>query len=173
MVLFAAPPADDSLPWISGEEKARAANSVSAVYEAVRAVRVLRAEFKVPSNEECVVHLARNPVFADLDLSVFRSLARASRVEEVGAAGPGKKMPHALAPLGEIYLELEIDLEAERARLQGEMAKVETEIAKVDAKLADTSFVQGAPPQVIETFQKRGEEWRAKRDKLAAALGAL
>jgi len=173
MVLFASPPAEDSLPWISGEEKARAANSVSAVYEAVRAVRVLRAEFKVPSNEDCVVHLVRNPAFADLDLSVFRSLARASRVEEVGAAGLSQKMPHALAPLGEVYLELEIDVEAERNRLQGEMAKVETEILKVEAKLADASFVQGAPPQVIETFQKRGDEWRAKRSKLAAALGAL
>ena len=173
LVLFAAPPADDSLPSLPAEDKARAANAVSAVYDAVRAVRVLRAEFKVPSNAECVVHLARHADFAGMDLSVFRTLAKASSVVEVGAAGPSKKMPHALTPLGEVYLELEIDEEAEKARLTSEIAKVEAEIAKVEAKLGDASFVQGAPPQVIENFKKRGDDWRAKKAKLEAALAVL
>jgi valyl-tRNA synthetase len=173
LVLFAAPPAEDSLPSLPAEDKARAANAVSAVYDAVRAVRVLRAEFKVPSNAECVVHLARHADFAGMDLSVFRTLAKASSVVEVGAAGPSKKMPHTLTPLGEVYLELEIDVEAERARLQSEIAKVDAEIAKVEAKLGDASFVQGAPPQVIESFQKRGDDWRAKKAKLEAAMAVL
>ena len=173
LVLFAAPPAEDSLPLLSGEGKARAANAVSAIYDAVREVRVLRAEFKVPSNSECVVHLARNADFAGLDLSVFRSLAKASEVVEVGAAGPSKKMPHTLTPLGEVFLELEIDVAAERTRLQAEIAKVEAEIGKVEAKLGDASFVRGAPPQVIESFQKRGDDWRAKKAKLEAAMAAL
>ena len=173
LVLFAAPPADDSLPSLPAEDKARAANAVSAVYDAVRAVRVLRAEFKVPSNAECVVHLARHADFAGMDLSVFLTLAKASSVVEVGAAGPSKKMPHALTPLGEVYLELEIDVEAEKARLTSEIAKVEAEIAKVEVKLGDVSFVQGAPPQVIESFKKRGDDWRAKKAKLEAALTVL
>ncbi|MBU3665552.1 MAG: valine--tRNA ligase [Chthoniobacterales bacterium] len=173
MVLFAAPPPEDSLPAMDATEKARAANAVQAVYDAVREVRGLRAEFKVPSNAECVVHLARNSDFADFGLSVFRALAKASSVVEVGAAGPSKKMPHVLTPLGEVYLELEIDVDAERARLQAEIAKVDVEIAKVEAKLGDASFVQGAPPQVIENFKKRGEDWRAKRAKLEAAIGGL
>ena len=173
LVLFAAPPAEDSLPSLPAEDKARAANAVSAVYDAVRAVRVLRAEFKVPSNAECVVHLARHADFAGMDLSVFLTLAKASSVVEVGAAGPSKKMPHALTPLGEVYLELEIDVEAEKARLTSEIAKVEAEIAKVEAKLGDVSFVQGAPPQVIDNFKKRGDDWRAKKAKLEAALTVL
>jgi valyl-tRNA synthetase len=155
------------------EEKARAANAVQAVYDAVREVRALRAEFKVPSNAECVVHLAEHPDFAGMDLSVFRTLARASGVKLVGAEGPGGKMPHVLTPLGEVYLELEIDVEAEKKRLQDEVAKVEAEIVKVEKKLADTSFVQGAPAQVLENFKKRGDEWRAKKAKLEAAIAAL
>ena len=173
MILFAAPPQEDSLPGMSGEDKARATNAVGAVHDAVRAVRVLRAEFKVPSNAECVVHLAGHPDFAGMDLSVFRTLARASEVKLVGAEGPGSKMPHALTPLGEVYLELEIDVEAEKKRLQGEVAKVEAEILKVENKLADTSFVQGAPAQVLENFKKRGDEWQAKKVKLEAAIAAL
>jgi valyl-tRNA synthetase len=127
----------------------------------------------VPSNAECVVHLAEHPDFAGADLSVFRSLARASEVKLVGSDGPGRKMPHVLTPLGEVYLGLEIDVEAEKKRLQGEVAKVEAEIGKVEKKLADTSFVQGAPAQVIENFKKRGDEWREKKAKLEAAIAAL
>ncbi len=173
MILHAAPPPEDSLPSMDGTDKARAANAVQAVYDAVRQVRVLRAEFKVPSNAECVVYLARNSDFAGFDLSVFRTLAKASSVVEVGAGGPAKKMPHSLTPLGEIYLELEIDVEAERARLQGEVSKVDAEIAKVETKLGDASFVQGAPAQVIENFKKRGDDWRAKKAKLEGAIAAL
>ncbi|MBJ7259350.1 MAG: valine--tRNA ligase [Chthoniobacterales bacterium] len=173
MILFAAPPAEDSLPDISAGDKARASHVVQAVYDAVRNVRVLRAEFKVPTNQECVAHLALDPAFRDFDLSVLSALARASRVLEVGAGGPPKKMPHVLTPLGEVYLELEIDVEAEKKRLREEVAKVVAEMAKVEKKLADTSFVQGAPAEVIENFKKRGDEWQAKKAKLEGAIAAL
>jgi valyl-tRNA synthetase len=161
------------LPGISGEDKAQASNAVQAVYDAVRQVRVLRAEFKIPTNQDCIAHLALDPAFRDFDLSVFRALAKASSVLEVGAGGPPKKMPHVLTPLGEVYLELEIDVEAEKKRLREEVAKVVAEIAKVEKKLADTSFVQGAPAEVIENFKRRGEEWRAKKAKLESAIAAL
>jgi Valyl-tRNA synthetase len=91
MILFAAPPAEDSLPGLSGEEKAGATNAVGAVYDAVREARVLRAEFKIPSNQECVVHLARNPAWAGLDLSVFRMLARASELKRSVRRDPAAK----------------------------------------------------------------------------------
>jgi valyl-tRNA synthetase len=155
------------------EDKARASNAVQAVYDAVRNVRVLRAEFKVPTNQECVAWLARDPAFRELDLSVFRSLAKASRVEESAASVPDRKMPHTPTPLGEVYLELEIDVAAERKRLESEMAKVDAEIAKVHAKLSDESFVQGAPVQVLETFRQRGADWQTKRAKLEAVLNSL
>ncbi len=173
MILFAAPPAEDSLPHVSAEEKARASNAVQSVYDAVRDVRVLRAEFKVAANQECATYLARDPAFAGLDLSVFRSLAKASALEELAAGGPSKKMPHTPTPLGEVYLDLEIDVAAERKRLESEIAKVDAEIAKVKAKLSDESFVRGAPAQVLETFKQRGDDWQAKRAKLEAVLKSL
>ena len=173
MILFAGPPPEDSLPQVSAGEKARASNAVQAVYDAVRNVRVLRAEFKVAANRECAAYLARDPAFAGLDLSVFRSLAKASRLEELGSSGPGKKMPHTPTPLGEVYLDLEIDVAAERKRRESEIAKVDGEIAKVHAKLSDESFVRGAPAQVLETFRQRGTDWQAKRARLEAVLDSL
>ena len=173
MILFAAPPPEDSLPHVSAEGKARASNAVQAVYDAVRNVRVLRAEFKVAANQDCAAYLARDPAFAGLDLSVFRLLAKAPRLEELASTGPAKKMPHTPTPLGEVYLDLEIDVVAERKRLEAEIAKVVAEIAKVHAKLSDESFVQGAPAQVLESFKQRGADWQAKRTKLEAVLHSL
>ena len=173
MILFAAPPPEDSLPHVSAEDKARASNAVHGVYDAVRNVRVLRAEFKVAANQECAAYLARDPAFAGLDLSVFRLLAKASRLEELGAGGPPKKMPHTPTPLGEVYLDLEIDVAAERKRLESEIVKVDAEIAKVKAKLSDESFVGGAPAQVLENFKQRGADWQAKRAKLESVLHSL
>ena len=173
MILFAAPPPEDSLPQVAAEEKARASNAVQAVYDAVRSVRGLRAEFKVPANRECAIYLVRDPALAGLDLSVFRLLAKASQLGEPGAGEPPKKMPHTPTPLGEVYLDLEIDVVAERKRLASEMAKVDAEIAKVKAKLSDESFVRGAPTQVLGTFKQREEDWQAKRFKLEAVLNSL
>ena len=173
MILFAAPPPEDSLPQVAAEEKARASNAVQAVYDAVRSVRGLRAEFKVPANRECAIYLVRDPALAGLDLSVFRLLAKASQLGEPGAGEPPKKMPHTPTPLGEVYLDLEIDVVAERKRLASEMAKVDAEIAKVKAKLSDESFVRGAPTQVLGTFKQRAEDWQAKRLKLEAVLNSL
>ena len=173
MILFAAPPPEDSLTQVAAEEKARASNAVQAVYDAVRSVRGLRAEFKVPANRECAIYLVRDPALAGLDLSVFRLLAKASQLGEPGAGEPPKKMPHTPTPLGEVYLDLEIDVVAERKRLASEMAKVDAEIAKVKAKLSDESFVRGAPTQVLGTFKQREEDWQAKRFKLEAVLNSL
>ena len=146
---------------------------MQAVYDALRNVRVLRAEFKVPANRECAAYLARDPAFAALDLSVFRLLAKALQLEEPGAGEPPKKMPHTPTPLGEVYLDLEIDVVAERKRLASEIAKVDAEIAKVKAKLSDESFVRGAPAEVLGTFTQRAEDWQAKRLKLEAVLNSL
>jgi valyl-tRNA synthetase len=82
-------------------------------------------------------------------------------------------MPHTPTPLGEVYLDLEIDVAAERKRLESEIAKVDAEIAKVKAKLSDESFVRGAPAQVLETFKQRAEDWQTKRTKLETVLNSL
>lgn len=173
MILFTAPPAENSLPMMFDEEKVQAVRAVQAVYDSVRAVRALRAEFKIPAHVECVIHLARSSDFDGIDLGVFRALAKATQVIDADANTASRKMPQTITPLGTVYLELEINVEEERARLQAEIAKVDAEIAKVEAKLADASFVQGAPAKVIEAFKKRGEDWKVKRAKLEVARAAL
>jgi valyl-tRNA synthetase len=66
-----------------------------------------------------------------------------------------------------------IDMDAERARLEGQIAKEQAEIAKVDAKLGNADFVAKAPPEVVEENRERKAAFEATVKKLKAALKRL
>ena len=52
-------------------------------------------------------------------------------------------------------LEVEVDVPAEIARLEKEIARLEGEIKKAEAKLGNASFVDRAPPAVVEQERQR------------------
>jgi valyl-tRNA synthetase len=66
-----------------------------------------------------------------------------------------------------------LDVQAEKARLAKELEKIEAEIAKAEQKLNNPNFTAKAPPQVLQEHQQRLAEWKAKRDRVKAALEAL
>ena len=66
-----------------------------------------------------------------------------------------------------------VDLAKERARLEKEIAKLDAEAGKTDERLANPSFVERAPADVVEQLRERREELRAARERLAAALARI
>ena len=77
--------------------------------------------------------------------------------------------------MGELFLPLEglIDVEAEKARLTKKMEEYQAELTKVAQKLANPSFTQKVPPQVLQEHHQRLADWQAKLDHVKAALDAL
>jgi len=86
-----------------------------------------------------------------------------------------KGTPVSLTPVGEIYLPLEglIDVDAERARISKEIESTTREVAKCEGKLGNASFVDRAPPEVVEQEKARLAEWKAKLAQLQEMLAAL
>ena len=70
-------------------------------------------------------------------------------------------------------LHVEIDKEAEKKRIAKEIERLDGEIAKADGQLGNDSFVQRAPPAIVEQMRKRLADFRSKRDDLRGQLGKL
>jgi valyl-tRNA synthetase len=72
-----------------------------------------------------------------------------------------------------VPLEGLMDLGAERARLDKELKRVQAEIAKCGGKLASETFVDNAPPAVVEQERRRLAEWNAQLEGLKAQRAKL
>jgi valyl-tRNA synthetase len=109
------------------------------------------------------------------DAVVLKLLLNAEAFEVKPDYQPAKGTPTVRASLGELSLPLEglLDVAAEKARLSKELQKIEVEISKTEQKLANPSFTQKAPPQVLQEHQKRLAEQQAKRDHTRATLEAM
>ncbi len=94
---------------------------------------------------------------------------------EVTVVAPGPKPRQAAAHVEkdlEIYVPLAglVDLDAERIRLTKELAKIDGDLAQIRKKLDNPSFVQRAPPDVVEKDRARMAELAGRHEKLSQNL---
>ena len=172
-LLYATPPVENLLATAAPGKAATAQKQVAALYGAVHAARNLRAEFKLPTQQQIrLLVLPKTPLSAET-LAILGSLTRASEVTVIAEAPAGT--PSLVTDLGTLFLPLEglVDLDAERKRIDAEITKVETEIAKVLAKLSDPNFTEKVPPAVLEDHRDRQSKWTEKLTSLQATLQTL
>ena len=72
----------------------------------------------------------------------------------------------------EVYVPLEglVDIDKEVARLEKELAKVARDLERVEKKLANQSFLEKAPVQVVEKEKRIHQELLGKKEKISASL---
>jgi valyl-tRNA synthetase len=148
---------------------------VRAKYELVSLGRNLRREGNIPSSKKVKFVLKPSQLLTDYEQEVIKILLNAEGLSCESEYQPRKGAPTAHSVLGELHLPLEglIDVAAEKDRLTKELARFDAEIQKVESKLNNSSFVEKAPPQVLEEHKKRLADWQAKRDHVQAALRGL
>jgi valyl-tRNA synthetase len=66
-----------------------------------------------------------------------------------------------------------IDVEAELERLRKELAKTEADLQRVESKLANASFVDRAPAEVVDRERAKGDEQRGTIEQLRERIEAL
>src|SRR5881296_3867477 len=157
----------------------RAESQTELVQEIIVKVRNIRAEMNVDAKQTVSVRIATNDPQLTQLLSNAREyifkLAQVNQVEIVPRLSGDKLAAQAVA--GGLALEVLlaglIDVEAERARLKKELEKIQREVDKLERALANNSFVERAPKEVVEENRRRLADYRDEAAKLAEGLKRL
>jgi valyl-tRNA synthetase len=168
-IQFSPPPKKIALKDVDLKKR----NFVAAIYETVQDGRNLRAQARVASNQKAKYALRSKQSGLASEQETIERLLNASELLIDPEFTPGAGTPIATTPLGEILLIVDVDLSAERERLDKEIAKVEEEIRTVDAKLANKSFVDRAPRDVVELNRQRQKNYNEQLAKLKRAREQL
>jgi valyl-tRNA synthetase len=145
---------------------------IQLLKELVNACRTLRGEMNLSPAQ-------RVPLLIEGAASTVNALApyisALARLSEVGVvtALPEADAPVALVGDMRLMLVVEIDLEAERARLSKEIARIEAEIARARGKLANPGFADKAPAAVVQQERTRLLDFSAMLEKLQAQRARL
>ena len=152
----------------AGQDFAQAETDVEWLKGMVTALRRVRSELGVSPSRQIRLLLqggsANDRTLSDRYASQLSSLLRLEAVEWLAQ---GEQAPaSAPAIVGDLKLLVPlqglVDLDAERTRLDKEIKRVEIEIGKCNGKLASETFVQNAPPAVVEQERKRLADWKTQ-----------
>ena len=125
----------------------------------VGACRSVRKQMNLSDGERMPLLTHGDADFVAQAAPLLKALAKVSEVrpiaDETAFVEATKLAPVAVEGGVRLALHVEIDVEAERARLGKEAARLEGEITKANAKLANENFVARAKPEVVEQERAR------------------
>ena len=143
----------------------------------VDACRNLRGEMGVSPAQRLPLYALGDAAFISAHAPVLQALAKLSEVKvfdsEADWAAAAQAAPVAVVGDARLALFMEVDKDAERARIGKEIKRLEGELAKASAKLSNQAFVAKAPPAVIEQEKKRVADFGDALEKLRDQLQRL
>src|SRR6056300_1685174 len=138
----------------------------------VEECRKLRGEMNISPAEKVPLVIIGNPetiqVYQDylLQLAKLESISVIDKFEIIDA-------PVAIVGEYKLMLKVEIDIAAEKQRLQKEIDKLTVELKKADGKLANQSFIEKAPESVIAQEKERQKKFSDDLQKFKEQLSRL
>jgi valyl-tRNA synthetase len=172
LIVAAYPEADASL------FDADAESEVGTVIELVRAIRNMRAEFRIQPNQrlEAVVESGEIVEVTRAEEETIRALARVEPITYGSGEREANSDSVALVlsagtvniPLGGL-----VDLQKERERLSDERSEIDASLDTLSKRLGDKQFLSKAPEEVVERERLRLEGLEERKGRIDEILSRL
>ena len=135
------------------------AKKMETVFETIKALRNLRAEFNIPLSSTIDIIIDNNE---ELYVQIIPYLKRLAKVNSISFEKDAKIAKSAYCTVGDtkitIPLEDLIDLEQEINRQQKKMDKLLNELKSIETRLNNDKFILSAPKEVVEKTKQRKDE---------------
>ncbi len=136
----------------------------------VAAVRTLRSEMNLSPAQRVPLITHGDAAFLNEAKSLVQSLAKVSDVRMIPDASDFaqavSQVPVTMSGDARLALHIEIDVTAERERLDKEMTRLEGEVTKTETKLSNASFVARAPAAVVAQERQRLADFKQSLERL-------
>jgi valyl-tRNA synthetase len=151
-------------------------DAMKQLQELIVTVRALRKDLGVPEKESAPIRVhsaAGMGELAQMNADMLSRMARVSAIEVASETLTGNNARATADFDVAVIYERQIDVVAERERLNKELAKYEKGLQAAEKQLNNPGFVAKAPPHIIDGLKKQAAETRALKEKTEAALAAL
>jgi valyl-tRNA synthetase len=158
--------------WFNHRDIGAARGTVSIIYDTVERIRNIRKDSRRPATEKLRVRIHSDDPALRSEKAIVARLTNMEDVIFEKAVGYSGYSGYSAAGL--ITLEsLKVDTVAERERLDRQIAKAEEQLAATQRKLNNKSFIDRAPPEVIEEHRQREKQFKAQLQDLKQARESL
>lgn len=132
---------------------------METVFETIKALRNLRAEFNIPLGSKISIFIDKNE---DLFLQIEKYLARLAKVESIKYSKESNIAQSAVCVVDETKITVPlkdlIDIDLEIKRQNKKIEKLSAELKSIDSRLKNDKFINSAPLEVVEKTKERKSE---------------
>ena len=148
----------------------------------VRAIRNLRAEFRIEANRnvEAIVDAPYIEKVIESESAAIVALAQVDPLimglgSSSDGAGDGDDSVSLVLSRGTVTVPLEgvVDVDREKARLTEELQQIDSGAQRLSARLSKADFLSKAPPEVVEKERARLSGLEDRRIRVAETLSRL
>lgn len=140
----------------------------------VTAIRNIRGEMNIPPSKEIDVYLKADKI-TEVQKNYIKSLVKVDKLTVDPNLHKPKASASAVVKGCDVYIPLEglIDLDVEKQRIEKEINRLEGQLKGIEKKLANESFVNKAPVEVVEREKNKQKDWSESVEKLKSILKDL
>ena len=162
----------------AGAFDVRAESEVGTVIEMVRAVRNLRAEFRIQPNQS-VAAIMDAPAMSEVFEAEAETIVALAKIQPLRLAGPAtldatdsEQQVSLVLSSGTVTVALGglVDLEQEKTRLDAELVQIGSNLERLSRQLRDKDFLERAPAEVVERERQRMTTMEDRRARVTDIL---